>query len=120
MPIRKSLWTVTQTAIVLYLVVGVAAAVAYPYIKHRNVMQYLYENPHTNEFLRVTILVVPTPRTAPPVAHFALPAQFIFTAVLPGIPINAISVRYNLYVTRLCSANWSFFWGSVFPFLFAW
>merc|ERR1711871_1431352 len=101
-PIRKSLWTVTQTAIVLYLVVGVAAAVAYPYIKHRNVMQYLYENPHTNDFLRVTILV------------------FIFTAVLPGIPINAISVRYNLYVTRLCSANWSFFWGSVFPFLFAW
>jgi hypothetical protein len=101
-PIRKSLWTVTQTAMVLYLVVGIAAAVAYPYLKHRNVIQYLYENPHTTDFLRVTIIV------------------FIFTAVLPGIPINAISVRYNLYVTRLCSARMSFFWGSVFPFLFAW
>jgi len=100
--IRRSLWGVTGTASVFYVMVGCACAIAYPYLKKRNVMQYLYENDQTSEFYKVVIII------------------YTITAVLPGIPINAISVRYNLYVSRVAGRRTSFFFGSCAPFLVAW
>lgn len=101
-PIRSSMWTITTVIMVIYIVFGVCAAVSYPYLKERNVMQYLYESKNTSDFMRCIILI------------------FTFTTVLPGIPINAISVRYNLYVSGLCGEYTSYFWGACSPFLVAW
>lgn len=32
--------------------------------------------------------------------------------ILPGIPVCAITTRYNLFVSGICSSKASFFWGT--------
>ena len=50
-------------------------------------MQYLYENDQTSEFYKVVIII------------------YTITAVLPGIPINAISVRCFTLTLTLTSTS---------------
>jgi len=101
-PVKSSIWGVGLVAMVVYISVGAACAIAHPFVKDANVLQHIFDNKHTSDFMRVTILI------------------FIFAAVLPGIPINSITVKYNLYVSQACGKNWAFFWGSIAPYLIAW
>jgi len=44
---------------------------------------------------------------------------FSLFIIMPGTPVFQISIRYNLYVGRICSRRWSFFWSVVAPWLVA-
>jgi hypothetical protein len=101
-PIRGTIWIIGIIAMIVYIVVGLLCAIAHPFIRDDNVMQFIYEDKHTTHALRVVILI------------------FIFTAVLPGVPINSLAVKYNLYVSGVCGPKMAFFWGSVSPYLVAW
>ena len=39
------------------------------------------------------------------------------TTLIPGIPVLAIMIRYNLLSGKVCGRFWSFFWGVVFPWI---
>jgi len=39
------------------------------------------------------------------------------TTLIPGIPVLAIMVRYNLLSGKVCGRFWSFFWGVVAPWI---
>lgn len=99
-PIKATLWMVAGAAMVCYIVIGLMCAAANPDMKNDNVLQHLYE--YSSPFIGVMVLI------------------FAFTAVLPGIPINAIAVRYNLYVSGMCTSKQSYFWGAVAPFTVSW
>ncbi len=57
-------------------------------------------------------------------------ASYLFSVLIiaPGIPVYfiltiltycsySISVRYNLFVGRLCNKRWAYFWGVIFPWI---
>eukprot|EP00043_Microstomoeca_roanoka_P018373 m.196087 g.196087 ORF g.196087 m.196087 type:complete len:595 (+) comp16812_c0_seq2:200-1984(+) len=39
------------------------------------------------------------------------------TTLIPGIPVLAIMIRYNLLNGKVCNRFWSFFWGVLFPWI---
>jgi hypothetical protein len=59
--------------------------------------------------------------TGPGVAKLAEVASFVFppAALISGIPIFSIVIRYNLLESKICSLNWANFWAVVFPWIVA-
>jgi len=107
--------TVTKVPIytmIAFVMVSVAGAAAMPDLKHRNVIQYLYENSDDGltyghpgsrpAFFRVVILV------------------FTFTAILPKVAINSINLRYNYYASGWVGPTMAWCYASVAPFLVGW
>jgi len=45
---------------------------------------------------------------------------FAIGVIAPGIPVASITVRYNLFVGKVCGKRQSFFWGVIFPWLISW
>eukprot|EP00041_Stephanoeca_diplocostata_P019579 m.424869 g.424869 ORF g.424869 m.424869 type:complete len:207 (+) comp21340_c0_seq8:1193-1813(+) len=39
------------------------------------------------------------------------------TTLIPGIPVLAVMIRYNLLSGGVCGRFWSFFWGVIFPWI---
>jgi len=55
-------------------------------------------------------------RDQPSVTQYSAYLWDILT-LIPGIPVLAIMIRYNLLSGNVCGPFWSFFWGVVFPWI---
>jgi hypothetical protein len=46
-------------------------------------------------------------------------AAYLFSigVIAPGIPVCSITTRYNLYVGNICNKRWSYFWGTIAPWI---
>jgi len=65
------------------------------------------------------LLVMDQPhgRAANPVITVASSYIFMIATLVPGIPVLAIVVRYNLLSGGLCSPRWASFWAVIFPWI---
>lgn len=55
------------------------------------------------------------------VRKFAEVSSFIFppAALISGIPVFAIVIRYNLVENKICTLKWANFWSVIFPWIVA-
>eukprot|EP00916_Digyalum_oweni_P004867 GHVL01008751.1.p1 GENE.GHVL01008751.1~~GHVL01008751.1.p1 ORF type:complete len:267 (+),score=33.53 GHVL01008751.1:731-1531(+) len=100
--IKKMIILSSLVSGVLYLVFGLLTASVYPNLHANNILQEMLHIKHTSTQARVLIYV------------------FVLVTMAPGIPIYSITIRYNLYNSKVCGFFNAFFWGCVGPFLFAW
>eukprot|EP00656_Telonema_subtile_P004711 TRINITY_DN12146_c0_g1_i1.p1 TRINITY_DN12146_c0_g1~~TRINITY_DN12146_c0_g1_i1.p1 ORF type:complete len:534 (-),score=122.03 TRINITY_DN12146_c0_g1_i1:236-1837(-) len=56
-------------------------------------------------------------RAANPVITVVASYTFMIATLIPGIPVLAIVVRYNLVSGGLCSPRWASFWAVIFPWI---
>jgi len=59
--------------------------------------------------------------TGPRISSLGRAATFLFpwAALVSGIPVFSIIVRYNLIENKLCSRRWAIWWATLFPWLAA-
>jgi hypothetical protein len=91
--VNKVIWGSGITSFIGYLCIGLLCAVAIPEIRWDNVLVGLSDasNPIIT---RIT-------------SHL-----FSLGVIAPGIPVCSVTTRYNLFVSKLCSKKWSYFWYS--------
>lgn len=98
--VNASVWPALLFSTFLYLTFGVLAASAFRYVP-------------------ADILTI----LASKQSHFITQvsaAIFGVTIIGLGVPVFCVIIKNSLIAGRLCSHEWALFWGSVFPYLFAW
>jgi hypothetical protein len=99
-PINRTIWTASIFSSLLYISFGMLSAFAFEECSE-SMLTLLASNE----------VSFPTRISA---------ALFGLTIVGAGTPIFCVIIKNTLYSTKTCNAHWSFFIGSVFPYLTAW
>lgn len=97
--VNKSVWSSTIVCSIAYLVFGLLGAMTYQNVAS-NLLENLSNSPH--DATKVCVYI------------------FSLGVIGLGIPLFSIIIRYNLFGGGVCSDKWAAFWGTVFPWLFAW
>lgn len=104
--VNKAVWVPSTVAVVFKLLTGLLGAWAYVLIQPNGTPR-----DHSDDILRVMLL--------PNQPIYTRYAAYLWdiTTIIPGIPVLAIMIRYNLLSGKVCGRMWSFFWGVVFPWI---
>jgi len=96
--INKTVWSSCVFGMVTYIAFAVQCALSYPNLRSDDILKTM----SSEQNLLVTRI-----------------ASYLFSVfiIAPGIPVYSISVRYNLFVGRLCNKHWAYFWGVIFPWV---
>eukprot|EP01118_Nematostelium_gracile_P003930 TRINITY_DN1462_c0_g1_i2.p1 TRINITY_DN1462_c0_g1~~TRINITY_DN1462_c0_g1_i2.p1 ORF type:complete len:496 (-),score=101.49 TRINITY_DN1462_c0_g1_i2:89-1576(-) len=98
--INRTVWISCLGSMIGYLIFGIMSALSIQHIQSDNILKRMGDS----GFFILTRVV-----------------SYIFSMIIigPGIPVYSISIRYNLFVGGICSKRWSYFWGAVVPWIFA-
>eukprot|EP00730_Choanoeca_flexa_P000797 TRINITY_DN10338_c0_g1_i6.p1 TRINITY_DN10338_c0_g1~~TRINITY_DN10338_c0_g1_i6.p1 ORF type:complete len:603 (+),score=166.30 TRINITY_DN10338_c0_g1_i6:181-1989(+) len=104
--VNKAVWVPATVGLIMKLLAGIlggwAFALMLPNGKPR---------PHADDILNILLL-----RDQPWYSQYSAYLWDI-TTLIPGIPVLAIMVRYNLLSGKVCNRFWSFFFGVVAPWI---
>ena len=95
--VNAVVWSSTTVSAVAYIAFGWTAAMAFPNVD-TEVLKDL-ASPQTHLLTRVAAAV------------------FGVSIIGCGVPVFCVMIKSALYSSRLTNAEWSFFWGAVFPYL---
>ena len=98
--INTTIWNASIFASVLYVTFGMLAAFAFEECSES--MLTLLSSTEVSLITRISA------------------ALFGLTIIGAGMPVFCVIIKNTLYTTKTCSAHWSYFIGSVFPYLTAW
>ena len=98
--INKSIWSALLPAIVTFTLLGWIGALA---IKTTSTTDLLAS------------LSTPETSTIAQIATYLFP----WAALVSGIPIYSIIIRYNLIENNICTTTWANFWSVIFPWISA-
>jgi len=102
-PINSSIWASTIVSTGIYIVIGLFGGWAFQYTGSQDLLDALTQETSGGWQIVSQISV------------YAFP----IIALLSGIPIISIIVRYNLLENKICGKGWANFWGVLFPWLVA-
>jgi len=105
--INRAVWIPATIGLFMKVSVGLLGAWAYVLTENGLAINPNYEN---------VLNILSNPKQAGIVTQISAYA-WNFSTLIPGIPILAIMVKYNLLSGKLCGEKWSFFWGVVFPWI---
>ena len=101
--INTSMWSSAILSFVLFMFLGVLGAWSYHYSPSDDVLSKINDDlsgsPFMNLCSQVTVYLFP------------------LVALVSGIPIFSIIVRYNLMENKVCGKGWANVWGVLFPWL---
>eukprot|EP00049_Salpingoeca_infusionum_P024384 m.15846 g.15846 ORF g.15846 m.15846 type:complete len:601 (-) comp6803_c0_seq2:384-2186(-) len=104
--INKAVWYPATVGLVLKVVCGLLGAWAYWLVLPNDTPR-----PESDDILNIL--------TLPNQPKLTIYSAYLWdiTTLIPGIPVLAIMVRYNLLSGKVSNRFWSFFWGVVFPWI---
>eukprot|EP01064_Diplonema_japonicum_P025496 TRINITY_DN3691_c0_g2_i1.p1 TRINITY_DN3691_c0_g2~~TRINITY_DN3691_c0_g2_i1.p1 ORF type:complete len:599 (+),score=109.43 TRINITY_DN3691_c0_g2_i1:76-1797(+) len=102
-PINKSIWASSGLGTFLFFIIGICAAAAWDFSGDSD------------------LLTVLTDSSTPGVWGLSRIFAYVFPifALVTGIPIFSIIMRYNLLENNICGSLWASFWSGVFPWIVA-
>ena len=100
-PINKSVWYASGIGTAMFLLVGILCAAAYDFTGSSDLLAQFTNSSTQGSTLLTRIMAY----------------LFPFSALVSGIPIQSIIIRYNLLENNICRTAWANFWGGVFPWL---
>lgn len=98
--INSTIWSASIFSSLLYITFGMFAALAF-------------------DECSVSMLTILSGPDVSITTRFSA-AMFGLTIIGAGVPVFCVIIKNTLYSTKVCNAHWSFFFGSVFPYLTAW
>ena len=101
--INGSMWSSAALSFVLFIVLGVLGAWSYHYSPSDDVLSKINDDPSGSPFMHLSSQVI--------VYLFPL------VALVSGIPIFSIIVRYNLMENKICGRTWANIWGVLLPWV---
>lgn len=96
--VKKVIWSAGISSFIGYVAIGWLCAAVYAAVGLDNFLTKLSQAP-TPIVTRVTSYL------------------FSLGVIAPGIPVCAVTTRYNLFVGEVCGKKMSYFWGAVAPWL---
>ena len=108
MSVNKAVWLPASLGLVMKILTGLLGAWAFALVFPDGSTRA-----NSDDILSV-LLHDTTPRVSQYAAYL-----WDITTLVPGIPVLAIMVRYNLLSGRVCGRTAAFFWGVVAPWLVA-
>eukprot|EP01061_Rhynchopus_euleeides_P012049 TRINITY_DN21650_c0_g1_i1.p1 TRINITY_DN21650_c0_g1~~TRINITY_DN21650_c0_g1_i1.p1 ORF type:complete len:705 (+),score=331.19 TRINITY_DN21650_c0_g1_i1:687-2801(+) len=100
-PINKTVWSATAVGTAMFILCGIICAAGYDFTGDSDLLS-IFTNKNT---MGVSVLTRIMSYTFP------------FAALVSGIPILSIIIRYNLLENNVCGTMWANFWGGVFPWI---
>eukprot|EP01116_Phalansterium_solitarium_P002004 TRINITY_DN11864_c0_g1_i1.p1 TRINITY_DN11864_c0_g1~~TRINITY_DN11864_c0_g1_i1.p1 ORF type:complete len:512 (+),score=139.81 TRINITY_DN11864_c0_g1_i1:206-1741(+) len=96
--VNKTIWISGIASWIGYLGIGLLCAMANPGVASDDMLGFMA----TDQFPIVTIV-----------------ATYLFAlgVIAPGIPVCSITIRYNLFIGKVCGKWSSYFWGVISPWL---
>jgi len=109
--VNSAIWIPATVGLFMKIASGLLGAWAYQLTVGSGKTLEPRSDPDATDILNLLML-----RDQPEISQYC--AYFWdLTTLIPGIPILAIMVRYNLLSGNVCGPFWSFFWGVVFPWI---
>ena len=109
MNINSAVWWPATAGLLMKLAAGMLGAWAYTLV----IEGVPRSDPDASDILQLLML-----HDQPAITQWSAYLWDV-TTLIPGIPVLAIMIRYNLLSGGVCGPFWSFFWGVVFPWLTA-
>ncbi|EGD76432.1 hypothetical protein PTSG_07549 [Salpingoeca rosetta] len=103
--VNKAVWVPAIVGLFMKVVVGLLGGWAYWLVYNNKPRE------GADDILNILVL-----QNQPQVTQYSAYLWDV-TTLIPGIPVLAIMIRYNLLNGRVCNRFWSFFWGVVFPWI---
>eukprot|EP00039_Didymoeca_costata_P020335 m.340903 g.340903 ORF g.340903 m.340903 type:complete len:559 (+) comp19629_c0_seq1:222-1898(+) len=110
--VNSAIWWPATAGLFMKLMAGLFGAWAYQLVTEASDGHRVPRtNPDATDILNLLMLKDQS--------AFSQYAAYIWdiTTLIPGIPVLAIMIRYNLLNGNVCGQFWSFFWGVVFPWI---
>eukprot|EP00051_Salpingoeca_urceolata_P015051 m.192814 g.192814 ORF g.192814 m.192814 type:complete len:563 (+) comp18276_c0_seq1:459-2147(+) len=104
--VNRAVWIPASVGLVLKIAVGLLGGWAYMLVQPDGTAR-----PESSDILNIL-----TAKGQPEVTRYSAYLWDI-TTLIPGIPVLAIMVRYNLLAGNVCGKFWSFFWAVVAPWI---
>ncbi|EDQ87491.1 uncharacterized protein MONBRDRAFT_37937 [Monosiga brevicollis MX1] len=104
--VNKSVWVPASVGLVMKLLTGLLGGWAFALLLPDG-----SPRPHSDDILNIILH-----RDQPEVSQYSAYLWDI-TTLIPGIPVLAIMVRYNLLSGKVCNRFWSFVFGVVAPWV---